>query len=130
MAGATRLELADVMIRILMSPMYPSITWMCSVSPGEPHQIRPVAQRSISNRLGIPYPYLRRFPPDVQALNLNHWVTKDLNQWPKCCCRAWRRSIAHAIDFGEVKFSPFLTISSICVFRPVYGHSRSPSKCL
>ena len=46
---------------------------------GEPHQIRTVAQRSISNRLGIPYPYLRRCPPDVQALNLNHWITKERN---------------------------------------------------
>ena len=47
---------------------------------GEPHQIRPVAQRSISNRLGIPYPYLRRCPPDVQALNLNHWITQEKNE--------------------------------------------------
>jgi hypothetical protein len=46
---------------------------------GEPHQIRSVAQRSISNRLGIPYPYLRRCPPDVQALNLNHWIRKEKN---------------------------------------------------
>ena len=47
---------------------------------GEPHPVRPVAQRSISNRLGIPYPYLRRCPPDVQALNLNHWITKEKNE--------------------------------------------------
>jgi len=46
---------------------------------GEPHSVRPVAQRSISYRLGIPYPYLRRCPPDVQALNLNHWITKEKN---------------------------------------------------
>jgi hypothetical protein len=46
---------------------------------GVPHPVRSVAQRSISNRLGIPYPYLRRCPPDVQAMNLNHWVTKERN---------------------------------------------------
>ena len=46
---------------------------------GEPHPVRSVAQRSISNRLGIPYPYLRRCPQDVQALNLNHWITKEKN---------------------------------------------------
>jgi hypothetical protein len=46
---------------------------------GEPHPVRPVAQRSISQRLGIPYPYLRRCPPDVQALNLNHWITQEKN---------------------------------------------------
>ena len=45
----------------------------------EPHTVRPVAQRSISNRLGIPYPYLRRCPSDVQALNLNHWITQEKN---------------------------------------------------
>lgn len=41
---------------------------------GEPHPVRPIAQRSISNRLGIPYPYLRRCPEDIQALNLKHWI--------------------------------------------------------
>jgi len=46
---------------------------------GEPHQVRPVAQRSLANRLGIPHSYLRRCPPDVQALNLNHWITKEKN---------------------------------------------------
>jgi len=29
---------------------------------GEPHTLKPIAQRSISNRLGIPYPYLKRCP--------------------------------------------------------------------
>ena len=47
---------------------------------GEPHPLRPVAQRSISNRLGIPYPYLRRCPEDIQALNLNHWITREKNE--------------------------------------------------
>jgi len=46
---------------------------------GEPHTLRPIAQRSISNRLGIPYPYLKRCPEDVQAMNLNHWITKEKN---------------------------------------------------
>ncbi len=46
---------------------------------GEPHEIRAVAARSISNRLGIPYQYLRKCPSDVQALNLNHWITQEKN---------------------------------------------------
>ena len=46
---------------------------------GEPHALKPIAQRSVSNRLGIPYPYLRRCPEDIQALNLNHWITKEKN---------------------------------------------------
>ncbi len=47
---------------------------------GEPHPVRPIAQRSVSNRLGIPYPYLRRCPEDIQALNLNHWIKKEKNE--------------------------------------------------
>lgn len=46
---------------------------------GQPHPLRPVAQRSISNRLGIPYPYLRRCPADIQAMNLNHWIREERN---------------------------------------------------
>jgi len=46
---------------------------------GEPHALKPIAQRSVSNRLGIPYPYLKRCPEDIQALNLNHWITKEKN---------------------------------------------------
>ena len=46
---------------------------------GEPHALKSIAQRSISNRLGIPYPYLKRCPKDIQALNLNHWITKEKN---------------------------------------------------
>ena len=46
---------------------------------GEPHPVKPVAQRSLSNRLGIPYPYLTRCPSDVQALNLNHWIKHEKN---------------------------------------------------
>jgi len=46
---------------------------------GEPHTLKPIAQRSISNRLGIPYPYLKRCPEDIQAMNLNHWIMKERN---------------------------------------------------
>jgi hypothetical protein len=42
---------------------------------GEPHALKTIAQRSLANRLGIPYPYLKRCPEDIQALNLNHWIT-------------------------------------------------------
>lgn len=44
---------------------------------GEPHAVRPVAQRSISARLGIPYQYLARCPPEMQAENLNHWIKEE-----------------------------------------------------
>jgi hypothetical protein len=45
----------------------------------EPHVLRPIAQRSISNRLGIPYQYLKKCPSELQARNLNHWIEKEKN---------------------------------------------------
>lgn len=46
---------------------------------GESHTVRPVAQRAISNRLGIPYQYLKRCPEDIQAGNLNYWINHEKN---------------------------------------------------
>ena len=46
---------------------------------GEPHTLKTIAQRSISSRLGIPYPYLKRCPEDIQATNLNHWMKEEKN---------------------------------------------------
>jgi hypothetical protein len=45
----------------------------------EPHVLRPVAQRSVSNRLGIPHNYLKKCPSELQARNLNHWIEKEKN---------------------------------------------------
>ena len=46
---------------------------------GESHALRPIAQRSVANRLGVPYPYLKKCPENIQAMNLNHWITKEKN---------------------------------------------------
>jgi len=46
----------------------------------EPHSLKPIAQMSISNRLGIPFNYLRKCPPDIQRLNLNHWLEHERNE--------------------------------------------------
>ena len=46
----------------------------------EPHRLKPVAQMSISNRLGIPFHYLRKCPSDIQRLNLNHWLAYERNE--------------------------------------------------
>lgn len=46
---------------------------------GTPHQVKTIAQRSISGRLGIPYQYLKKCPEDLQAWNLNHWIEKERN---------------------------------------------------
>jgi hypothetical protein len=45
----------------------------------ELHRLKPIAQQSISNRLGIPFHYLRKCPPDIQRLNLNHWLQHERN---------------------------------------------------
>ena len=47
---------------------------------GEDHHVRPVAQRSISNRLGIPYNYLKKCPQDIQSDNLNYWIKHEKNE--------------------------------------------------
>jgi len=46
----------------------------------ENHPLKNVAQWEISNRLGVPYSYLRKCPEDVQAYNLNHWIKKERNE--------------------------------------------------
>lgn len=44
------------------------------------HNIKPHAQRLICNRLGIPYQYLHRCEPELQAENLNQWMAQEKNQ--------------------------------------------------
>ena len=46
---------------------------------GEVHPMRTIAQRSITWRCGIPYQYLRKCPPDIQALNMNYWIEHEKN---------------------------------------------------
>jgi len=45
----------------------------------EVHPMRPIAQQSIANRLGIPIQYLRKCPSEVQAYNMNHWIKEERN---------------------------------------------------
>jgi hypothetical protein len=46
----------------------------------EHHSLKPIAQQSIANRLGIPIQYLRRCPEDIQAINMNHWIKYEKNE--------------------------------------------------
>jgi hypothetical protein len=46
----------------------------------EHRKLRPIAQMAISNRLGIPYQYLRKCPPEIQKTNLNHWLKHERNE--------------------------------------------------
>ncbi len=47
--------------------------------PGSPHQLKSVAQRAISSMLGIPHYYLQKCSKQLQADNLNHWITRESN---------------------------------------------------
>ena len=46
---------------------------------GEPHPLRPTAQSLIASRLGIPHQYLSKCPSEVQAYNLNFWISRERN---------------------------------------------------
>ena len=46
---------------------------------GNAHPLRNIAQRSIAWRLGIPFTYLAKCPPEIQALNMNHWLQHEKN---------------------------------------------------
>ena len=46
----------------------------------EVHPMRPIAQMSIANRLGIPIQYLRKCPSELQAFNMNHWIKQEKNE--------------------------------------------------
>ena len=47
---------------------------------GDYHTLRPIAQQSIANCLGIPIQYLRKCPPEIQKLNMNYWIEKERNE--------------------------------------------------
>jgi len=47
---------------------------------GEPHPLKTIAQRSITWRLGIPFQYLRKCPPEIQSVNLNYWIEHEKNE--------------------------------------------------
>ena len=46
---------------------------------GEPHSLRPTAKSLIASRLGIPMQYLTKCPEEVQAYNLNFWISLERN---------------------------------------------------
>lgn len=47
---------------------------------GESYPLRPIAQQSVANRLGIPIHYLRKCSPEMQEYNMNHWIRQEKNE--------------------------------------------------
>ena len=49
------------------------------IGDSQTHHLKEIAQRSISYRLGIPFQYLKKCPPEIQALNMNYWIEHERN---------------------------------------------------
>jgi len=47
---------------------------------GEKHPMRTIAQKSIAWRLGIPFNYLQRCPPELQAEQMQYWIKHEKNE--------------------------------------------------
>ena len=47
---------------------------------GQSQPVKPIAQRAIAARLSVPYSYLQKCPKELQAVNLNHWITRERNK--------------------------------------------------
>ena len=47
---------------------------------GACYGMRPLAQRAICNRLSLPYSYVNRCPADMQAQQLDYWLTHQKNK--------------------------------------------------
>ena len=45
-----------------------------------PHTLKPIAQMSMANRLGIPFYYLKKCPIEIQRENLNYWLQHERNE--------------------------------------------------
>ena len=50
-------------------------------------EVLPHAQRLLSNRLRVPFTYLKRCPSELQAENLNHWLEKERKKRDTFFCR-------------------------------------------
>lgn len=58
-----------------------SFDHLASVSiAGQSQPVKPIAQRAIAARLSVPYSYLQKCPKELQAENLNHWISKERNK--------------------------------------------------
>ncbi len=47
---------------------------------GSAHPLKPIAQKSIAWRLGIPYNYLRKCPAEIQSVQMNYWIESEKNE--------------------------------------------------
>lgn len=93
---------------------------LTSVNLGrETHRLRPIAQQSIANRLGIPIHYLRKCPEEIQRVNMNHWIRRERN-----------RELFFRLDGDEIRaiFTPrYSCTDNLEVLEKLFEHGYSPS---
>ena len=86
---------------------------------GATYNLRPIAQQSISYRLGIPIHYLRKCPQHIQQNNLNYWIKHEKNE-----------KLFFRFDGGEVRaiFTPrYIPTDNKEVLDRLIEHGYKPS---
>ena len=85
---------------------------------GSSHPLKPIAQRSIAWRLGIPYNYLRKCPPEIQSVQMNYWIEHEKNE--QLFARFDRNSV-------RAIFTPkYKPVDNMDVILEIYGVNRHP----
>jgi len=89
---------------------------------GEAIALRPVAQRQIATRLGIPHNYIKKCPRELQAENLNTWIQKERND-----------NLFFRMDGADVRaiFTPkYQPVDNIQVLERIDGMGYGPDTSL
>ena len=82
------------------------------------HPLKPIAQRSIAWRLGIPYNYLRKCPPEIQSVQMNYWIEHEKNE--QLFARFDRNSV-------RAIFTPkYKPVDNMDVILEIYGMGYRP----
>jgi hypothetical protein len=85
---------------------------------GSTHPLKPIAQRSIAWRLGIPYNYLRKCPPEIQSVQMNYWIEHEKNE--QLFARFDRNSV-------RAIFTPkYKPVDNMDVILEIYGMGYRP----
>ena len=85
---------------------------------GSTHPLKPIAQRSIAWRLGIPYNYLRKCPAEIQSVQMNYWIEHEKNE-----------QLFARFDGNSVRaiFTPkYKPVDNMDVILEIYGMGYQP----
>jgi len=85
---------------------------------GSVHPLKPIAQRSIAWRLGIPFNYLRKCPSEIQSVQMNYWIESEKND-----------DLFFRFDGNSVRaiFTPkYKPVDNMDVILEIYGMGYRP----